>query len=140
MFVFFFVGFQWIIIFKLYFSVILCFEISSNISSNHFLNLVLHMSWITIFHRIISPSMNHRHDKVTYILCIFKCTLLGGCRRSTINLSNVCPCVLMSMDCECFGALVFWCLWIVNVLEVFDSNIWWWHWKFLEMGTIGVTF
>jgi hypothetical protein len=107
MFVFFFVGFQWIITFKLDFFAILCFEIGSNISSNLFLNLVLHMSLIVIFRKIMSPSMDCRHNKVTYMLCIFKCTLSSGCQRSMIKLSNVCPCTLISMDCECFGSVWF---------------------------------
>jgi hypothetical protein len=55
------------------FLVILCFEINSNISSNHFLKLALHMSWIVIFHRIMNPSMDSKCNKVTYMLCIFKC-------------------------------------------------------------------
>jgi hypothetical protein len=89
------------------FFAILCFEIGSNISRNPFLNLILHMSWIVIFHKIMSPSMDRRHNKVTYMLCIFKCTLSSGCRRFMIKLSNVCPCVLISMDCECFGSVWF---------------------------------
>jgi hypothetical protein len=52
------------------------------------------MSWIIIFCRIMNPSMDCKHDKVTYMFCIFKGTLLGGCQRSIINLSNVCPCAL----------------------------------------------
>jgi hypothetical protein len=28
------------------------------------------------------------------MLCIFKRTLLGGCQRFMIKLSNVCPCAL----------------------------------------------
>jgi hypothetical protein len=42
----------------------------------------------------MSPSMDHRCDKVSYMLCIFKCTLLGGYWRYVIKLSNVCPCAL----------------------------------------------
>jgi hypothetical protein len=61
------------------------------------LKLALHMSWIIIFHKNMNPSMDCKHDKVTYMLCIFKCTLLDGCRRSIINLSNVCPCALKSI-------------------------------------------
>ncbi len=41
--------------------------------------------------------MDCRCDKVTYMLCIFKCTLLGDYQRSIINLSNICPCVLKSI-------------------------------------------
>ncbi len=76
------------------FLVILFFEIGSNIFSNLFLKLALHMSWIVIFHRIMNPPMDSRCNKVTYMLCIFKCILLGGCQRSIIKLSNVSPCVL----------------------------------------------
>jgi hypothetical protein len=46
--------------------------------------------------------------------------------------------------------LVLWNLWdkklgqlaliFMNVLEVFNSNMWWWYWKFLDMGIIGITF
>jgi hypothetical protein len=52
------------------------------------------MSWIIILHRIMNPYMDCRHDKVTYMLCIFKCMLSNGCQRSIIKLSNVCPCAL----------------------------------------------
>jgi hypothetical protein len=38
--------------------------------------------------------MDRKHDKVTYMLCIFKRTLSSGCRRSTIKLSNVYLCAL----------------------------------------------
>jgi hypothetical protein len=47
--------------------------IGSNISNDHFLKLALHMSWIVIFNKIMSPSMDHRCNKVTHLLCIFKC-------------------------------------------------------------------
>ncbi len=77
--------------------------------------------------------------KVTYMLCIFKCTLSSGCWRSTIKLSIVCPCVLKFVR-QKVGAIDNWYLLIVNVLEVFDSNMWWWYWKFLNMGIIGMTF
>jgi len=113
---FFFVGFLWIIILDYF--VVLCYEIGSNISRDLFSELVLHMSCIVIFCRIMSPSMDHRHDKVRYMLCIYERTLLGGCRRSMIKLSNVCPCALkfvkqksggnwqlISIDCECFGGV-----------------------------------
>jgi hypothetical protein len=72
----------------------------------------------------MNPSMDCKHDKVTYMLCIFKCTLLDGCRRSIINLSNVCPCALKSIR-QKVGASDNWYLLIVNVLDVFDSNMWW---------------
>ncbi len=88
----FFIGFQWIII--LDFLVKLCFGIDSNISNDPLLKLALHMSWIIIFCRIMNPCMDCRHNKVTYMLCIFKRMLSSGCRRSIIKLSNVCPCAL----------------------------------------------
>jgi len=77
--------------------VILCFEIGFKFSRDSFLKLALHMSYIVIFCKIMNPSMDHRHDKVTYMLCIFKHTLSGGGQRSMIKLSNVCPYVLKSM-------------------------------------------
>jgi len=86
MFVFFFVGFQWISI--LVYFVILCFEIVYNILRDLFLKLALDMFCIVIFCRIMNPSMDCGGDKVMYMLCIFKCTLSGGCRRSMIKLSN----------------------------------------------------
>ncbi len=92
MFVFFFIKYQWITILNVFGYIML--EIGSNISSNPFLKLTLHMSWIVIFHRIMSPFMDSRCDKVTYMLHIFKCILLGGCQRSIIKFSNVSPCVL----------------------------------------------
>jgi hypothetical protein len=63
---FFLCKFQWIII--LDFFVILCFETSSNISSNPFFKLALLMSCIVIFCKIMSPSMDCRHENVTYML------------------------------------------------------------------------
>jgi uncharacterized membrane protein len=46
----------------------------------------------------MSPFMDRKFDKITYVLCIFKHTLLGGCqKRSMIKLSNVCPCALKSI-------------------------------------------
>jgi hypothetical protein len=45
----------------------------------------------------MNPSMGCGGDEVTYMLGIFKCTLLGGWRRSMIKLSNVYPYVLKSM-------------------------------------------
>jgi hypothetical protein len=92
MFIFYFVGFKWIIILDVFGW--LCFEIGSKISNNVFLKLVLHMSWIVIFHRILNSSMDHEYDKVMYMLCMFRHMLLGGCWRSIIKLSNVCPCAL----------------------------------------------
>jgi hypothetical protein len=71
----------------------------------------------------MSPFMDHRSDKITYVLCIFKHTLLGGCQKgSMIKLSNVCPCVLKSVKqkVEANGNSY---LLIMNVLKVFDSNM-----------------
>ncbi len=73
------------------FLVLLCFEIGSNISSDHILKLTFLMFCIVIFRKIMSTSMDCRSDNVTYMWCIFKCTLLGDCRRSMLN---VCPCAL----------------------------------------------
>jgi len=117
------------------FFVILCFEIGSNISSNPFLKLVLLMFCIVIFRRIMSPFMDHRHDKVMYMLCIFKRTLLGGCQWSMIKLSNVCPYALKYVK-QKTRASGNWYILIMNILEVFDSNIGCWFWKFLDMGII----
>jgi hypothetical protein len=88
MFVFYFVRFQWIFILDVFGW--LYFEIRSNISSNPFLKLVLHMSWIVIFCRTLNSSMDHKHDKVMYMLYMLKHMLSGGCWRSIIKLSNVC--------------------------------------------------
>jgi len=88
----------------------------------------------------MNPFMDHRSDKVMYMVCIFKHTLLGGCQnRSMIKLFNVCSCALKSMKqkVEINGN---WYLLIMNVLNVFHSNMWRWYWKFLDMGIIGMTF
>jgi hypothetical protein len=77
--------------------IILCFETSSNIFSDPFLKLALFIFCIVIFHRIMSPSMDCKCDNVMYMLCIFKCTLLGGCQRSMIKSSIVCLCALKFM-------------------------------------------
>ncbi len=92
------------------------------------------MSW-----RITSPSIERRCDNVTYMLCIFSGMLLGGWCKSMIKWSNVCPCVLKFVK-QKVGAIGNWYLLIVNVLEVFDFGIWWWYWKLLDMGYIGMTF
>jgi hypothetical protein len=95
MLVFFFVGFQWIII--LYVFCYICFGIGSNISNGLTFKLTLHMSWIVIFHRIMSPFVDHKHDKVMYMLCILKHMLSGHCQKFIIKLSKVCPCALKFM-------------------------------------------
>ncbi len=74
-----------------------------------------------------------------YMLCVSKCTLSGGCQRSMIKLSNACPCLLKYVR-QKVGGIDNWYLLIVNVLEVFDSNMWWWYWKFINMGIISMTF
>jgi hypothetical protein len=114
------------------FFVILCFEIGFKISSNPFLKLVLLMFCIEIFHRIMSTFMDCRHDKVAYMLCIFKRTLSSGWWRSMIKLSNVCPCALKFVKQKA-RASGNWYLLIMNILEVFDSNMGWWYW---DMGII----
>ncbi len=129
--------FKWIIV--LDFFVILCFQIGYNIYKDLFLKLALHISCIVIFCKIMSPFIDHRHDKVTYMLCIFKRTLSGGCQRSMIKLPTVYPCALKFVSWKA-RAISNWYLLIVNVLEVFNSNMWWWYWKFLDMGIIGMTF
>jgi hypothetical protein len=52
------------------------------------------MFHIVIFRRFMNPSMDRKCDKVMSMLCIFKCTLSGGCQWFMIKLSNVCPCAL----------------------------------------------
>jgi hypothetical protein len=121
------------------FLVILCCEIGSNIFSYHFLKLALHMSWIVIFRTIMNPSMNHIHDKVAYMLCIFKCTLSCGCQRFMIKLSNFCPCVLKFVRQKA-KATGNWYLLIMNLLQMFNFDMWWLYWKLLDMGIIGMTF
>jgi hypothetical protein len=118
-----------------YFLVILCFEIGFNISNDPFLKFVLLMFCIVIFHRIMSTFMDRRDDKVMYMLCIFKRTFSSGCRRCMIKLSNICPCALKSVKQKA-RASGNWYLLIMNILEVFDSNMGWWYWKFLDMGII----
>jgi len=42
--------------------------------------------------------MDHRFNKVMYMLCKFKHTLLSGCqKRSMVRFSNVCPRAFKSM-------------------------------------------
>jgi hypothetical protein len=84
----------------------------------------------------MSPSMDCKHDNV------------GICWA---YLNTHCQKVAESLwlSCQMF-VLVLWNLWnkklgqlsllIMNVLEVFNSNMWWWYWKFLDMGIIGMTF
>jgi hypothetical protein len=134
---FYFVRFQWIVILEEFGW--LYFEVGSNISNNQFLKLVLHMSWIVIFHSILNSSMDHKHDKVMYMLCMFKHMLSCGRWRSIIKLSNVCPCVSKPVKQKA-KAKSNWYLLIMNVLEVLDSDRWWWYWKLLDMVIIDMTF
>jgi hypothetical protein len=39
------------------------------------------MSRIVIFYKIMNASMDCKRDMVTYLLCIFKCTLSGDGKR-----------------------------------------------------------
>jgi hypothetical protein len=137
MFVFYFVGFHWRIILDVFGW--LCFEIGSNISNNLFLKLVLHMSWIVIFCTIFNSSMDHKHDKVMYMLCMFKHMLSCGYWRSIIKLSNVCTCAQKPVKQKA-RAKSDWYLLIMNVLEVLDSDRSWWYWKLLDMVIIDMTF
>ncbi len=66
---FFFVSFNGLLFWM--FLVILCFETGSNISNDLFLKLALLMSCIVISRRIMSPSMDCRHDNVMYMFYIF---------------------------------------------------------------------
>ncbi len=55
------------------------------------------MSHIIIHRKIMNSFMECKRDNVTYMLCIFNCTLLGGWQRSMIKCSNACPYALKSM-------------------------------------------
>jgi hypothetical protein len=74
--------------------VISCFEIGVTIYIDPFFNLDFFTSYILIFHIIINPFMECKHDNVTYILCILSQTLLSDWQRPMIKWSNFCPCVL----------------------------------------------
>jgi hypothetical protein len=87
----------------------------------------------------MNPYMEGRSNNITYMFCILNDTLSTSWQRSMIKLSNVCPCALKSTR-QKVGAIGSWYLLIVNVLKSFNSSIWWWYWKLLEIGTIGVTF
>jgi hypothetical protein len=39
----------------------------------------------------MNPSKEHKHDNVTYMLCILSWILSGGWQRSMIKCSKVCP-------------------------------------------------
>jgi hypothetical protein len=55
------------------------------------------MSHINLQRKIINSFMECKHDNVTYMLCIFNCTLLGGWQRSMIKWSNAYPYALKSV-------------------------------------------
>jgi len=50
-----------------------------------------------IFCKIMSPSKEHKHDNVTYMLCILSWILSNGWQRSMIKCSKVCPWALNSV-------------------------------------------
>jgi hypothetical protein len=85
------------------------------------------------------PYMECRCDNITYVFCILNDTLLASWQRSMIKLSNVCPYALKSTK-QKIRPNGSWYLLIVNVLKLFNSGMWWWYWKLLEIGTIGMTF
>jgi hypothetical protein len=70
----------------------------------------------------MSPSKEHNCDNITYMLCMSIGTLFGGCFKSMIKWSNVCPWNLKSMR-QKVGVSGNWYLFMLNVLEVFDSSI-----------------
>jgi hypothetical protein len=102
------------------------------ISSDIFKNFALLMFWIVIFQRITSPFIKRKHDNVMYMLCIFNGILLGGWQRSMIKWSNIYPYALQFVKQKTWAS-GNWYLLIVNVLKVFDFNIWWWYWKFFDI-------
>jgi hypothetical protein len=78
------------------------------------------------YRKIMSPSMDCTHDKILYMLCIFKRTFLGGCQRSMIKLSNVYLCVLKLWDKK-LGQLaidIYW-LWMFRrcLVPICDGDI-----------------
>jgi len=87
----------------------------------------------------MSPYMERKFYNITYMFCILNDTLSTSWQKPMIKLSNVYPCVLKSMR-QKVGAIGSWYILIVNVLKSFNSSMWWWYWKLLEIGTIGMTF
>jgi hypothetical protein len=87
----------------------------------------------------MSPYMERKFDNITYMFCILNDTLSTSWQKPMIKLSNVYPCALKSMR-QKVGAIGSWYLLIVNVLKSFNSSMWWWYWKLLEIGTIDMTF
>jgi len=74
----------------------------------------------------MSPSKECNHENLIYMLCMLIGTLTNGYFKSMIKWSNVCPWNLKSVRHKA-GANNSWYLFMLNVLEVFDSSIWWWH-------------
>jgi hypothetical protein len=72
----------------------------------------------------MSRSKERNCDNVTYMLCMLIGTLLGGCFKSTINWSNVCPWYSKSTR-QKTRANGDWYLFVLNILEIFDYGIWW---------------
>jgi hypothetical protein len=101
--------------------------------------LALHMYSINISLNITSPSKECNRDNVTYMLCMVIGTLSGGCFKSMIKWSNVCPWYskYMKQKAKANGS---WYLFMLNILEVFDYGIWWWYWNIMDIDTIGLTF
>lgn len=83
-FIFWFVlGFEWAMF--VFFFVILCFEIGVAICNNPFMKLALHMSWIVIYKKIMTPSMKYNCDNLMCMLCISSHTFLGGWQKFMIK-------------------------------------------------------
>jgi len=87
----------------------------------------------------MSPSKECIRDNVTYMLCMLISMLLGGCFKSMIKWSNVCPWDLKYVRQKAWAS-GSWYLFMLNVLKAFYSDIWWWCWKVMDIGTIGMTF
>jgi hypothetical protein len=69
--------------------VISCFEKGVTIFICHFLNSVLLMFCMVKSCKIISPSMEHKHDNVMYMLC----TLVEQCQ--VVKCLNICHLILI---------------------------------------------
>jgi hypothetical protein len=68
----------------------LCLKINVTISNDPFSKLALCMCYMVTYRKIMNPSMDHKHHNITYMLCIFSCTLSNGWWRFIIKWSNVC--------------------------------------------------
>jgi hypothetical protein len=73
------------------------------------------------------------------MLCMLVGTLLGGSFKSIIKWSNICPWDVIFVKQKA-RASDSWYLFMLNVLVVFDSDIWWWYWKVVDSSTIDMTF